>query len=306
MATLATNVSFQCLGLDGKPLAGGKVYTYEAGTTTPKNTYTTHEGDVPNTNPVILDQSGKAKIFLGDGAYRIRIEDKDGALVDDINQISRYVTQSDFAEFQQTVETGINELEQVKDQIDVYVDSSISDQKGYAGGIAPLNENNEVDPIYLPGLPHDAAPQATEDVYGVAKIATKETAQAGANDTDILTAKKLRQGLNASGNAPIAACRAWVNFSASGGVITVKGSLNIASVTRVSAGVYTVNFNIPMPIENYAVFVSNSGNIQNNSRINATSDTSNPTIKTVDSVQVAVSGTQSFGDTSNMSVGVFC
>ena len=107
-------------------------------------------------------------------------------------------------------------------------------------------------------------------------------------------------------HAPASACRAWVNFSASGGVITIKGSLNIASVTRVSAGVYTVNFNIPMPIENYAVFVSNSGNIQNNSRINATSDTANPTIKTVNSVQVAVSGSTTFGDTANMSVGVFC
>lgn len=149
-------------------------------------------------------------------------------------------------------------------------------------------------------------PGATETVAGKAKIATTAIAQVGTNDTDIITAKKLRDALNASGNAPISACRAWVNFSASGGVITVKGSLNIASVTRVSAGVYTVNFNIPMPIENYAVFVSNSGNIQYNSRINATSDTSNPTIKTVNSVQVAVSGTNNFGDTANMSVGVFC
>jgi len=187
MATLATNVSFQCLGLDGKPLAGGKVYAYEAGTTTPKNTYTTHEGDVPNTNPVILDQNGKAKIFLGDGAYRIRIEDKDGALVDDINQISRYVTQSDFAEFQQTVETGINELEQVKDQIDTYVDSSISDQKGYAGGIAPLNENNKVDPVHLPDLPNDAIPQATETVVGVAKLVNELSST---DDKAALTAAK--------------------------------------------------------------------------------------------------------------------
>lgn len=149
-------------------------------------------------------------------------------------------------------------------------------------------------------------PDATETVAGKAKIATTAIAQAGVNDTDIITSKKLRDALNASGSAPISACRAWVNFSASGGVITVKGSLNIASVTRVSAGVYTVNFNIPMPIENYAVFVSNSGYILNNSRIHATSDTSNPTIKTVNSVQVAVSGSTTFGDTANMSVGVFC
>ena len=151
-----------------------------------------------------------------------------------------------------------------------------------------------------------ATPNATETIAGKAKIATTAIAQAGTNDADFITAKKLRDALNASSNAPVSACRAWVNFSASGGVITVKGSLNIASVTRVSAGVYTVNFNIPMPIENYAVFVSNSGNILNSSRIHATSDASNPTIKTVNSVQVAVSGTSAFADTANMSVGVFC
>ena len=149
-------------------------------------------------------------------------------------------------------------------------------------------------------------PSATETVAGKAKIATTAIAQAGVNDTDNITAKKLRDALNANGDAPISACRAWVNFSATGGVITIKGSLNIASVTRVSAGVYTVNFNIPMPIENYAVFVSSSGAIYSGSKINATSDTSNPTIKTVNSIQVAANGTTTFIDTANMSVGVFC
>lgn len=149
-------------------------------------------------------------------------------------------------------------------------------------------------------------PNATEAIAGKAKIATIAIAQAGANDTDFLTAKKLRDALNATGEAPVSACRAWVNFGVSGGVITVKGSLNIASVTRVSAGIYTVNFSTPMPVENYAVFVSNSGNRNYDSRINAQEDISDPTIKTVNSVQVAVSGTASFGDTANMSVGVFC
>lgn len=255
MATLATNVSFQCLGLDGKPLAGGKVYTYEAGTTTLKNTYTTHEGDVPNTNPVILDQNGKAKIFLGDGAYRIRIEDKDGALVDDINQISRYVTQSDFAEFQQTVETGINELEQVKDQIDTYVDSSISDQKGYAGGIAPLNENNKVDPVHLPDLPNDAIPQATETVVGVAETATQAEVDAATDDERIVTPLKLLGGvkkhLNASGNAPMFPCRAWIYFDGTTTPPAIKASGNISSITDLGAGRYKLNFLTQMPHANF-------------------------------------------------------
>lgn len=202
----------------------------------------------------------------------------------------------------------LTDVAQARTKLDVYSKSealskanNLSDLANVATARTNLDVYSKAETDAIAGTPN-----ATETVAGKAKIATTAIAQAGVNDTDFITAKKLRDALSASGNAPISACRAWVNFSASGGVITVKGSLNIASVTRVSAGVYTVNFNIPMPIENYAVFVSNTGNIQNNSRINATSDGSNPTIKTVNSVQVAVSGTATFTDTANMSVGVFC
>lgn len=170
MATLATNVSFQCFGLDGKPLAGGKVYTYSAGTTTSKATYTTMAGTVANPNPVILDQNGKAKIFLGDGSYRLQIKDSNDALIDDIDQISRYVTQSEFAIFQQTVNDGVTQLTRVREQIDVFVNTSIGNQKGFANGIAPLDPNVKIDPIYLPALPNNAIPQATETTLGVVKL----------------------------------------------------------------------------------------------------------------------------------------
>ncbi len=177
MATLATNVSFQCFGLDGKPLAGGKVYTYSAGTTTNKATYTTMAGDVPNSNPVILDQNGKAKIFLGDGSYRLQIKDSNDALIDDIDQISRYVTQSEFATFQQTVNDGVSQLTEVREQIDVYVNASIGDQKGFAGGITPLNYNVKVDQTYLPSAEEEVAGistlhEATQGVFKKLKISS--------------------------------------------------------------------------------------------------------------------------------------
>lgn len=201
MATLATNVSFQCFGLDGKPLAGGKVYTYSAGTTTSKATYTTMAGTVANPNPVILDQNGKAKIFLGDGSYRLQIKDSNDALIDDIDQISRYVTQSEFATFQQTVNDGVSQLTEVREQIDVFVNTSIGNQKGFANGITPLDANTKVDPIYLPSLPNPAIPQATETALGVAKIATTEIAQAGVNDTDFITPLKLNNSVFGLGQA---------------------------------------------------------------------------------------------------------
>lgn len=54
----------------GAPLAGGKVYTYVAGTTTPKTTYTDAGGGTPNANPVILDAAGEANIWI-QGNYKI-------------------------------------------------------------------------------------------------------------------------------------------------------------------------------------------------------------------------------------------
>ena len=256
MATLATNVSFQCFGLDGKPLAGGKVYTYSAGTTTDKATYTTMAGDVPNPNPVILDQNGKAKIFLGDGSYRLQIKDSNDALIDDIDQISRYVTQSEFATFQETVNDGVSQLTEVREQIDVFVNTSIGNQKGFANGIAPLDANVKVDPIYLPSLPNAAIPQATEAAFGVAEVATQTEVNTATDDLRIITPKKLLAGLknhlNASGSAPIYSCRAWVNFNGTG-TVAIRASGNVSSITDNGVGNYNINFSSPMPDTNYAL-----------------------------------------------------
>ncbi len=256
MATLATNVSFQCFGLDGKPLAGGKVYTYSAGTTTDKATYTTMAGDVPNPNPVILDQNGKAKIFLGDGSYRLQIKDSNDALIDDIDQISRYVTQSEFATFQQTVNDGVSQLTEVREQIDVFVNTSIGNQKGFANGIAPLDANVKVDPIYLPSLPNTAIPKATETALGVVELATQAEVVMGTDATRAITPNNLVHGmyarLNAVGAAPIYACRAWVNFNGTG-TVSIRAGGNVSSITDNGSGSYTVNFTTALPDTNYAV-----------------------------------------------------
>lgn len=72
-----------------QPLVGGKVYFYEAGTTTPKDTYTSSTGLVKNTNPVILNARGEADIWLGTGLYKMVVTDADdvqqGGAVDNIS-----------------------------------------------------------------------------------------------------------------------------------------------------------------------------------------------------------------------------
>ncbi len=59
------------------PINNGYVYAYIAGTTTLKDTYTTADGTTPNTNPVRLNARGEASIFLGAGAYDIKLCDAD-------------------------------------------------------------------------------------------------------------------------------------------------------------------------------------------------------------------------------------
>lgn len=73
----ALQVEFLLAGItdsSGDPLSGGKVYTYEAGTTTPKPVFT-DQGQVSNaTNPVILNSYGRAAVW-GVGAYKFVIKD---------------------------------------------------------------------------------------------------------------------------------------------------------------------------------------------------------------------------------------
>ncbi len=56
----------------GIPVAGGKVFTYQAGTTTKLATFTNSTGVTPNTNPIILDSQGQCDMWLTVGsAYKI-------------------------------------------------------------------------------------------------------------------------------------------------------------------------------------------------------------------------------------------
>jgi hypothetical protein len=52
-------VGAQFFDNNGNPLSGGKIYTYEAGTSTPLATYTSSNGNTAHTNPIVLDAAGR-------------------------------------------------------------------------------------------------------------------------------------------------------------------------------------------------------------------------------------------------------
>ena len=93
---------------------------------------------------------------------------------------------------------------------------------------------------------------ATESTAGIAKIATTAQAKALTDDTTIMTPAKIPSALNATGFAPLYACRAWVNFNGQG-TVAIRGSGNVSSITDNGTGKYTINFGTNMPNIDYAV-----------------------------------------------------
>jgi hypothetical protein len=65
---------------------------------------------------------------------------------------------------------------------------------------------------------------------------------------------QVKAATNATGSAPVYACRAWVNFGGSGQAV-INASGNVSSTTRNGSGQYTVNFSTAMPDALYTALV---------------------------------------------------
>jgi hypothetical protein len=75
---------------NGVPLAGGLIYTYQAGSSTPLVTYTTNGGTIANANPIVLDASGRTpqQIWLLTGfSYKFVLQNADAVLIQTLDNI---------------------------------------------------------------------------------------------------------------------------------------------------------------------------------------------------------------------------
>ena len=68
------------------PAVGYKLYAYSAGTSTPKDTYTTQALSAANTNPVILNARGEAEVWL-DGNYKFILKTDADVTVWTVDQV---------------------------------------------------------------------------------------------------------------------------------------------------------------------------------------------------------------------------
>lgn len=209
MAVLTPAPKMQFFDINGEPLVGGKVYTYEAGTTTPLDTYADNTGASVNPNPVVLNARGEASIWLGGGIYKFRLTDANEVEVWTVDYVSAPIS---------AVSPALSG--------NIVIDSNSSNpalkitQTGF--GLA-LRVQDSADP--------DATPFAI-DSNGYVGLGTAAPAEA----LDIANSGKIRFSL-------AGAARATVSVDASDFLVDVNDDRNVVFKTN-GVTVLTINDNL--------------------------------------------------------------
>ena len=102
-----------------------------------------------------------------------------------------------------------------------------------------------------------------------------------------------------SGTAPLYMCRAWVNFNGTG-VVAIRASGNVTSITDNGVGDYTVNFTTAMPDANYAV-TGTAGDYTGGTQNRMTVD---PKVYATGSIRFNVDNSSSTTDQNAVSVAI--
>lgn len=146
--------------------------------------------------------------------------------------------------------------------------------------------------------PDDTDNFALQEAGGdLKKVSYKNLTKLSPNDSRVKTA------LNASGEAPIYACRAWVNFNGTG-TVAIRESGNVSSITDNGVGSYTVNFTTAMPDANYSF----AGDSNNGSALGVCCCLSKTTSSCMVRTSSATSGyitAATFADYQNITFGIF-
>ena len=133
------------------------------------------------------------------------------------------------------------------------------------------------------------------------------TSTAGFDSADLtgdIAAARITNALNATGSAPIYACRAWVNFDGTG-TPAIREDGNVSSITDVDTGRYVVNITTAMPDANGAAVgtaIPGTASDANSNRIVYAACISTTTVRL--NITSTVSGT-SWADSEFVSLAIF-
>lgn len=76
------SIGTQYFDSNGDPLAGGKLYFYDTGTTTLATTYSDSAESTANANPVVLDAAGRQPDVFYTGSLKIVLTSADDAIIE--------------------------------------------------------------------------------------------------------------------------------------------------------------------------------------------------------------------------------
>lgn len=95
-----TSARFSAEDDNGRPLIGGRLFTYQNGTTTPAPTYKDEAGTILNTNPIILDARGEAVVHLQPSqVYRFVLQNRFGSLIWSQDGVTGTASSASFLDF---------------------------------------------------------------------------------------------------------------------------------------------------------------------------------------------------------------
>jgi len=148
-----------------------------------------------------------------------------------------------------------------------------------------------------------AIPEQTQAVFNAGTDTTESTITAAKLDA------KVRDELNATGAAPMFACRAWVNFNGTD-TVAIRASGNVSSITDNGVGDYTINFATALPDANYVpVFSTTAATAGDMTRMVVVDGTTagGATTKTVSALRIASgrSGAGTREDMAEINVAIF-
>ena len=115
--------------------------------------------------------------------------------------------------------------------------------------------------------------------------------------------QEIKDALNASGSAPIYACRAWVNFNGTN-TVAIRGSGNVSSITDNGTGDYTVNFTTAMEDANYVVVLGGKSSVGDDGFVQIKYNP-NPTTEAVRLITGGVRNVLSPSDIPYVNVAIF-
>lgn len=169
---------------------------------------------------------------------------------------------------------------------------AVTDNTGVEKGRVGYSFGGQWLELYAQGQIANALRHSIAD--GIWRIAGNEVIHAGNSQA------RLKTNINASGSAPVYACRAWVNFNGSG-TVAIRSSGNVSSITDNGTGDYTVNFTTAMPDANYATVGAAGGGSTNMINVNTNFDPTTSSIR----IQTMPQNTGSAADSPRVNVAVF-